>query len=231
MSLKFFDIPISLGVVEEFRLVKSYLNQEYNITTLYEDSANIVFICPNISNKVIRFYLQYGEDNLYVYLGDSWTSGTTLANQITISGTRLRMGTYFRMFTSQNLLIFNQYGTISGTPSIVIILGKLSNDEFLASAISTSGKVIYNSTNQEYYSTITCFAINFMNSDSKLFSQPLIFIKGDGLVAETINKEIITIPEVINASYIAGFNGAFYQNYYFTSTFSNLPTSLVFAYT
>lgn len=51
-------------------------------TMHFQDSSNLVFSMPSVSNKVIQITMAGSTAN--IYYGDSWTSGTTLVNKVTV---------------------------------------------------------------------------------------------------------------------------------------------------
>lgn len=135
------------------------------VTIHYQSSSNLVFSCPQISSKVIRIDAFTSNSAVTMHYGDSWTSGTTIVNQVTFSG-NYSWGDNPNISSTEIVLgdNFFLYNLTSGHPYIqakVVLVAKSSaGDSLVFSYVkSTDGNVHLSelSKNVTKNSTITDF--------------------------------------------------------------------------
>jgi hypothetical protein len=113
-----------------------------NYTIYYQDTQYLVFSIPAISNKVLRIRIVYNDWGGHFNYGDEWTSGSTITNDKSIS-------LWFEKMNANGLLVLSQYHLQyfnNDAKASTIIVGQLSNDEYVGIGIQNSTSNIVRST-------------------------------------------------------------------------------------
>lgn len=178
------------------------------VTIHYTNADNVIFSCPAVSDKVIRLYSNYG---LNCYYGDAWTSGTTITNSVKICGYSVSSSNIsLNMVLGPNTIFFSAIRSpISTGGGTVLIIGKLSNDDFaILSALGNTSS--YYSSYLSYNTTKSLslypkgFQTDFAMADGKLYKQPIILKRADGSVEQNADGTIASFIDVFTVSYQVG---------------------------
>jgi hypothetical protein len=191
--------------------IKNALQAKYGagVTIHYQDAANLVFACNTLSNKVIK--INYSNLRLSLYYGDAWTSGSTITNQVQWAGYSNGTNVFIDMILGDYTLMIcsNQGTTILG---LLIIIGKLTNDKYVCIAMigtSTSGyyaSYLGKQTSDNLDIWPVCFSEPFASATGKLFKQPLILQKSDGIAELNGDGSIASFRDIYNCSHALANN-------------------------
>jgi hypothetical protein len=146
-----------------------------NYTIHYQDSANLIFSIPAISNKVIKITTAVPT----FYFGDAWTSGTTITNQVKVSSFSFDWSSYRE---GMCLVLSSNYFLLCPTNGIVCY-GILTNNAHVAFAATTleAESTCYNlddGTNIYPLTTSTSRTLSHIRTSDtgKILKHPLLFL-------------------------------------------------------
>lgn len=214
-----------------FASLKAALIAKYgagNITFHYESTTFLIFTCSAILDKVIKIIkISAATTTVGLHYGDSWTSGSTIVNPVVIMTSTAADPLLIDLILGDNIMLLATTHPTSANYSNLIVLGKLTNNEFIAMGFG----------NQPTYSGGMCkltngavsvepmvFQRTFNNSANKLFKQDIQFILSTGVLLTDGAGAIITLPDIYNISQVsAQTNRLLGSNSYITSASHTIP--------
>lgn len=191
----------------------------------YYKTANSWLICKlNRGNKVMK--INCNPNQWGWYIGDAWTSGSTITNELPIS--------YFANSLRPdrtNIWITSDYVVVHTSQNQCVIIGKLSNGYQMIGGLSSSSggtAPFYDMTNLKANNFfVDVFQRNLMDKDGNYFSTPLILKDNTGLL---INSPMVNI-DLLSRDYEYYYYNAIWGNdviipiRYISSSF--YPNSLI----
>jgi len=196
----------SIGTTTPIAEIKTALQTQYgseNVTVHYESTAYLIFSCTYISEKVIKILWS---TTIRCYYGDAYSSGATITNEVQFLGYPTGTASVIHLVLGDSFfyLVFLSSSTNSG----VAIIAKLTNNNYVCVGfLGSSSYAIYTrgrDTTDSEDIVISTLDKGFVNSLSKLYKQPLIFVKASGIIEETSGGELATISGLYNVSYTTG---------------------------
>jgi hypothetical protein len=166
----------------------------------YNNGTNLIFDCSAITSKIIRLVWERGE----FYIGDSWTSGTTITNQVQFG---VKVGaaqvTHGELVLGDNFMLLNMGFSAAGNHPTLI--AKLTNGKYIVAGygynVSANLKQINLSDSKEI--TIPVYSDTMINPSGKFYKQPVIIVANDGVI-EMNGNDFATIEGLYNISLSAG---------------------------
>ncbi len=191
------------------------------VTIHFQDATNVIFSCPQVSDKVIRFR-QMTNNNLYVYYADSWTSGTTLVNSVMFRGQDENYAISAQhLICGDSYVLLNTITTSDYTTGIALV-GKLTNGNSIAvglfsyMSISAADHYSKDLTLGENISLIG-IDVAFTSDSGLLFKRPIYVSRLNVGLETNGDGSIATIPGLYSVSHVPGIFGASKSDTYFIS--------------
>lgn len=148
--------------------------------TLYETSPYLIFSTP-LSTKVIKIYIV--NQDLYVYYGDAYTSGSTITNQTTfcfIDGATSIASINVIADTTFFVIVFCANGTGAG----IAYVGALDNGDDImlgGSSKSNADCSCFNVTDSTTLNMISFGGgVGFFDASNNIYSMPLMLCQSTG---------------------------------------------------
>ena len=170
------------------------------VTIHYSSSANIIFSCSAISDKVVKVSLG---STSYWYYGDSYVSGTTISNQVEFARMGSTQPTQAELVLADKfMLLLTWHGSSGYTLTLV---GEMTNGDFcVAGFVQSTTSTYYNvtrtyNTTQDRELKAIIWNTGFKDANGKLYKQPLMFAAINGSL-ELNGSNPATIAGVYNMS-------------------------------
>lgn len=189
--------------------IKAALIAQYgvgNVTVHYETTAAFIFSCAEISNKVIRLIKGSSTSGSFtVSYGDSWTSGTTIVNPVTVItiGSTVLSST-MDLILGTNYMLLVTLTTVNTAYNNMWLIGKLTNNQFIVAGYGVNSAASFGVTKITDGTVIEMFTFvrTFNDATSKLYKQPVMFIASTGALLINTDGTAATIDGLFNASQV-----------------------------
>lgn len=180
-----------------------------NVIMHYESGTDLIFSCNLISNKVIKIRVRNAYQPIAFYYGDSWVSGTTISNQILFAFSDSYSASAYPeqidLILGDNFFMINIID-LNNNYSGVCVIGKLTNDNYIAVCCSNTGTSIGTNTTRGVNTTILTFEKAFVGVGGKLCKQNAMFVSSEIELEMNTDGSIATIIDLYNVSFTTGLN-------------------------
>ena len=204
MARNYYSIDTSILAIRQIRaaLVDKYGG---GVTIHYETVRILVFSIPAISSKTFRFYKSADSTTISATYGDAYDGTTSVTNPIVFGGYAVSaFMSIFHLVLDDNFLFINYLSPSTSIYSCIIIIGKLTNNDFIAMGLSgyasPQESIGVNFTSGKAIRPIT-ISNGFINSSNKLYKQPLLFVSSDNTIVVNGDGSFATIDGIFNISW------------------------------
>lgn len=203
----------------------------------YQSNTILIFRCPAISDKYIRFYLETTSEN-YMNFGSGYDSGSTSVNGIRMTFHYARNTLEYHLVLGDSFMFMTTKASDTEYNSAVVIgKTKAGISICFGAGVSNSAWVEYtaamDATNNKEIDFL-CLSQKLYSSDGVPYIMPLIiFEKATGLPLTCADGSFDTIEGLYMSCYNGGLlireNAMFSPNYRYVTTteYTRLRTSLV----
>ena len=188
--------------------LKNALVEKYGdgVTIHYQNAQYLIFSCPQINEKVIKF-MASDTTTVKIYYGDTYTSGTSVENQIQFINTDGYL-TAIHVVLGDSFIFMAINASNTSYKSFTVVIGKTKNNRsvcfgalgYHANASNCTAKDVTNNREIDFL----CFEGILYSGDYTPFITPLILKDYN---TNIVLKQADGTPDTIEGLYMSCYNG------------------------